>query len=206
MPDADLLYLLAERFHRLADSKRVIEVLDNVPETIPAERRDLRTNVLHLLTRSYFFARDCDNAVLCGRQLVALNPDAETRRNAEVYIAWSLEKAGRLEESAELMRSVAAGEDKPEARARRLADIGDMYYRAKKYDLAIQAFRAALGDPAAGRSLEARVRYGIGLCHRDMGLIDAATADMDAVIKLADNGEWAGLARGQLLELSAKKK
>jgi len=109
----------------------------------------------------------------------------------------ALRLEGRLDEAVEVVRGMLAETKSEKEKGRYAQWIADIYFEAKRYREAAGPLRTAirLDKTAEG---QARARYRLALCYRELGYAQLARNYMEGVIERYPNSEWARKARGCL--------
>ena len=118
--------------------------------------------------------------------------------DAQGLLVLALKKSGRLEDVVEMIKSWLPENATDEQKAKNLDRIANIYFRAKRYGEAANTFREELRTSDLPAEKEARVRYNLGVCYKEVGNIELAESYMREVVERFAESDRARQARGML--------
>ena len=130
-------------------------------------------------------------------------PDSPVVEEAQWFLVGALQKAGRVDEAVELVKSWLPEVSTLEARAASAEQIAMIYFDSEQYDKAAEAFDhelefAKLDPSAIPPEREARTRHHLALCYDRMGKRDTAIEQMTEVVERYPQSKWGEYAREML--------
>ena len=117
---------------------------------------------------------------------------------AQPFLTAALARAGRVDEAVEMVKSWLPENATDEEKAKNLDRVANTFFGAKRYGEAAESFRDELRIGALPPEREAKVRYHLGICCKEVGNDDLAKQYTGEVAERYPDSDWARQARGSL--------
>lgn len=145
------------------------------------------------------YKRDYSSAIPILQKLFIDFPECYWATNdGPAFLAYALEKTGRIDEALEVIKSSLPHDATPEKKAINLEQIANIYLNAKKYREAIKVFKEVRDMKDAPSDTKAEATYRSGLCYKAINYDSSARICMNEVVSKYPDTPWAKRARGML--------
>lgn len=148
-----------------------------------AESTELKRDSLFRLGVLSANAHDWPGAQSAFRQLLTLDPDAETTAEARFQATYATYRIGKLEEAVAGLEDFLARHGSHARSAIARSTLGQAFFRLGKFDAAVTAFQAVLSDPNATTDAKLDARSRIGAAGFNAGDLDLAIATYRALLQ-----------------------
>jgi tetratricopeptide (TPR) repeat protein len=185
---------LVECFSRLGKGDEALAKLKDYYKDKP----DLYPEYLFAYGQSlYYGLQDYERSISVLKQFISNYPNSPQILRAKTVLSLALRETGRNAEAADMLKGILTSsslDTKPDT----IYEIGQLYFKAKKYREAIEAFKNALQLPDIESDMQAEIMYHLGLCYHEMNYKDSSRRYMKIVIERWPDSDWAKKARGAI--------